>query len=284
MSHRCSICCHPKLDSINVSLVRDGTRFTAREFQISRPALDRHKRHLTTPIPIHVSTTDHSDADVVGRDRVTIQSLSELDVLMGHCERALIQATATKNFSCIIRAVKEIRACLELKVELEKEKQRNASSESRNQESRPLGDAELKIKMLQRICSWTKGFHPLKIWQLKMLHDEVMNLVQSKLPPDEIERQISLRTLGGYDLDLANRIFGIVSRGEWQGKEKEVGEAIVRQVRENLKGYPAILEHVDNAFAESLGKPSAVHPDLVSNHRTGESGRACLNSPYCGPV
>ena len=54
MSHRCSICRHPKLDSINVSLVRDGTRFTAREFQISRPALNRHKRHLTTSLPIHV--------------------------------------------------------------------------------------------------------------------------------------------------------------------------------------------------------------------------------------
>jgi hypothetical protein len=38
MSPRCSICLNPKLDLINVSLARDGTMSTARQFQISLPA------------------------------------------------------------------------------------------------------------------------------------------------------------------------------------------------------------------------------------------------------
>lgn len=54
MSPRCSICRHPKLDRINVSLLRDGTRSTVREFKISRSALDRHKHHLTDTVELKV--------------------------------------------------------------------------------------------------------------------------------------------------------------------------------------------------------------------------------------
>jgi DNA invertase Pin-like site-specific DNA recombinase len=46
MPRRCTICHHPQHEEIAVSLFRDGTRATARRFQVSRPALDRHKRHL----------------------------------------------------------------------------------------------------------------------------------------------------------------------------------------------------------------------------------------------
>jgi hypothetical protein len=54
MSVRCSICQHPLRDSINVSLLRDGTRSTARQCQVSRPALHRHKRHMSqTSVALH---------------------------------------------------------------------------------------------------------------------------------------------------------------------------------------------------------------------------------------
>lgn len=46
MPRRCTICHHPQHEEIAVSLFRDGTRATARRFQVSRPALDRHKTHL----------------------------------------------------------------------------------------------------------------------------------------------------------------------------------------------------------------------------------------------
>lgn len=42
---RCTICAHPRHRQITEALARLGTRATARQFRVSRPALDRHKRH-----------------------------------------------------------------------------------------------------------------------------------------------------------------------------------------------------------------------------------------------
>jgi resolvase-like protein len=50
MPRRCSICHHPQQEEIAISLFRDGTRATARRFQVSLPSLDRHKRHLPDAI------------------------------------------------------------------------------------------------------------------------------------------------------------------------------------------------------------------------------------------
>ena len=58
MSARCAICRHPLCDSINVSLRRDGTRCTTREFQVWRPALNRHKRHIWTSVPIAIQYSE----------------------------------------------------------------------------------------------------------------------------------------------------------------------------------------------------------------------------------
>jgi hypothetical protein len=87
MSVRCSICQHPLRSSIDVSLVRDGTRSTARQFQISRPALDRHKHHVRTSVPIQARSTGGQTADGVTRPDDSHSLLSELDVLMRRCER-----------------------------------------------------------------------------------------------------------------------------------------------------------------------------------------------------
>jgi hypothetical protein len=122
MSSRCSICKHPKRDSIDVSLVRDGTRSTAREFQISRPALDRHKRHLTVSVERQTGATSDQRAEAVENPNGADSSLSQLDGLMKHCEQTLIQARSTKNLSHVLRSLKEIRACLELKAKLETQK------------------------------------------------------------------------------------------------------------------------------------------------------------------
>ena len=112
-----------------------------------------------------------------------------------------------------------------------------------------------------------------------------MSLVPSKSPADEIVRQITLRTLYGSDLSLLERLFGGVRKEEWQGREHEVAQAIVWDLPEGLKGDPDLLQRVDNAFAESLGKRPAPHQDAVAYHLVGElSDPACLNSPYCGPA
>ena len=168
---RCSICRHPLCDSINVSLRRDGTRSTAREFHVSRPALDRHIRHIWSSVPNQAHSTGDPGADVVARPDNPHSLLARLDVLMRRCEQALIQPTASGDFGQVLRVVKELRSCLELRVKLEAQKSRDVSSVPAHQPRRTLGNAELSIRSLQKICCLTRDFHPLKLWQLKTLHD-----------------------------------------------------------------------------------------------------------------
>jgi hypothetical protein len=210
MSARCSICRHPLRDSINVSLLRDGTRSTARQFQVSRPALDRHKRHVRTSVPIQARAAGVQTADFVARPDGTHSRLSELDVLMRRCEEALIQETASGDFGQVLRVIKELRSCLELRVKLEAQKSRDVFAVPAHQPRRALGDAELSIRSLQKLCRLTRGFHPLKLWQLNTLHDQIMSLVPSKSPADEIVRQLTLRTSHGSDVSLLERLFGVV--------------------------------------------------------------------------
>jgi hypothetical protein len=66
MLSRCSICRHPQRDLIDVSLLRDGTRAAARQYQVSRPALDRHTRHLTISSQIQ-STAAEQGAEATAR-------------------------------------------------------------------------------------------------------------------------------------------------------------------------------------------------------------------------
>jgi hypothetical protein len=46
MARRCTICYHAQVEEINAAFTRDGSRPTARQFQISRAALDRHRKHI----------------------------------------------------------------------------------------------------------------------------------------------------------------------------------------------------------------------------------------------
>ena len=201
---------------------------------------------------------------------------------MRRCEQALTQQTASGDFGQVLRVVKEMRSCLELRVKLEAQTRRDVSSVPAYQPRDALGDAGRNIKSLQWLCRLTRGFHPLKLWQLKALHDQVMSLLPSKSPADEIVRQITLRTSYGRDVSLVERLFGGV-RGE-ECEEQDVAQAIVRDIRVGLKEYPDLLQRVDNAFAESLGKRPAPQQGTVGYHLVGKlSGPGCLNSPYCGP-
>jgi len=58
MAPGCSICRHQQRALIDVSLLREGTRFTARQFQVSRPSLDRHKKHLSQSVAIADQTRE----------------------------------------------------------------------------------------------------------------------------------------------------------------------------------------------------------------------------------
>src|SRR5437879_2021715 len=114
MSSRCSICRHLQRDSIDVSVLRDGTRSTARQFQVSRPALDRHKRHLTRV----VAGADESPT-VSTAGGGSSSTLLRLEALIRHCEEAVSEARADKKLPAALRAIRELRAHLELKCKLE---------------------------------------------------------------------------------------------------------------------------------------------------------------------
>jgi hypothetical protein len=119
MSPRCSICRHPQRALIDVSVLRDGTRLTAREFRVSRPSLDRHKRHLS-----QIVAADQAQVFATRNDGA-IPLLSRLDVMIRHCESALSQAQANRNFSCAMRAIRELRGYFELKCKLESDERKH---------------------------------------------------------------------------------------------------------------------------------------------------------------
>jgi hypothetical protein len=144
MSSRCSICRHPERASIDVSVLRDGTRLTARQFQVSRPSLDRHKRHLS-----QIVAADQAQVVATSNDGA-IPLLSRLDIMIRHCESALSQAQANKNFPGAMRAIRELRAYFELKCKVESEERKHRwlpqdrpEQESRASESlqQPIQDA-----------------------------------------------------------------------------------------------------------------------------------------------
>ena len=137
MSLRCSICPHPKLDLINVSLLRDGTRSTVREFQISRSALDRHKRHLKDSVEFQAGPTPAEPLSNAQGDPV----LSQLEVMIRHSENTISQAVAAKDFRIVTRAMREQRAQLELKNKIVSERRNHRLVAGRADQKSPAIEA-----------------------------------------------------------------------------------------------------------------------------------------------
>jgi hypothetical protein len=145
MSLRCSICRHPKLDLINVSLLRDGTRSTVREFQISRSALDRHKRHLTDSVEFQVDgRAEHRAGPTPAETLSNAQGdpvLSQLEVMIRHSENTISQAVAAKDFRIVTRAMREQRAQLELKNKIVSERRNHRRFAGRADQKSPAIEA-----------------------------------------------------------------------------------------------------------------------------------------------
>jgi uncharacterized protein (DUF111 family) len=82
MPRRCTICHHPQHEDIAVSVFRDGTRTTARRFQVSRSALDRHKRHF------HVRIVEAQQAEAVCEPTLKVRSHPAVScaIYTHHCQ------------------------------------------------------------------------------------------------------------------------------------------------------------------------------------------------------
>jgi hypothetical protein len=114
----CTICRHPQLEEIAVSLVRNGTRDTARRFGMSRSALDRHKKHLPSTL-----VKAHEAKEVAAASSV----LSQLRELVSDCRIIAGKAQAARQWSQATAALREVRSTLELLARLEMEIQKNKS-------------------------------------------------------------------------------------------------------------------------------------------------------------
>lgn len=268
MSTRCTICRNPQRESIDVSLLQDGTRSTARQYCVSRPALDRHKRHVGKGVGGACESIKLSAAV-----KEAAPSNLRLEALIRHCEAAVSQAQADKNLPGLLRALKELRAYLELTAKFEEEALKNegratdTDPQKPQKQSPPASEEEISLRALNNLYWFTKGFHPLKIWQLKNMFQSLSRLAQAKLDAREIAEQMTLRDVGGtpgVDVSFAERVFGILRHEEWKGQEEEVARSIAETLRNDLKGYPSILRQLDLALIRSISEPPA--------RRTIESG------------
>lgn len=125
---------------INVSLLRDGTRSTVRQFQISRSALDRHKHHLTASVEFPIDGSgDHRAAptpEALSETRGDLV-LSQLEVMIRRSENAINQALADRDFRIVMPAMREQRAQLELKNKIVSERLKHSLFAGRPDQKSP---------------------------------------------------------------------------------------------------------------------------------------------------
>src|SRR5215469_3004826 len=125
MSARCSICRHPPRDSINVSLLRDGTRSTG-------SAISGIAALPAPPQAAHVANQcrPSRSGGVANRDSA-IPLRSRIEGSIQCCENLFKQAQANNDSPGMMRAMRELRGHLELSCEVEKRgfKGRNSRSD-----------------------------------------------------------------------------------------------------------------------------------------------------------
>jgi hypothetical protein len=133
MAGRCKICSDTRVAEIDAALAKIGTRKTARQFTISLPALDRHKRHSAEK-QLSVARTPE---DV----------LSTLGQLLTDALRGKDASTREKVNSCI-RALGKML-----------EQGASVRKQERN----------LDLEIAQLVSDATLGFDPQEIGRLRAL-------------------------------------------------------------------------------------------------------------------
>lgn len=171
MPRRCTICHHPQHEEIAVSLFRDGTRPTARRFQLSLPALDRHKGHLPGTI------INALQAEVVSE---ATSLLARVENLMHECEKIAAAAKLEKNWAAATSALREARGCLELLGKLRGELQQPGSLHLHKHEhvhtsETATSEAEVELMISQHVAAATNNFDSAEIARLKGLWELASN-------------------------------------------------------------------------------------------------------------
>jgi hypothetical protein len=165
MPRRCTICHHPHHEEIAVSLFRNGTRATARRFQVSRPALDRHKGHLPGTI------VKAQQAELVCE---ATSLLTRVESLMQESENIAAAAKLEKNWPAATSALREARGCLELLGKLRGELQQPGALHLHKHAhahiaSQPRNEVEIDVEIARHVAAATGDFSAEEIARLKGL-------------------------------------------------------------------------------------------------------------------
>jgi len=165
MPRRCTICHHPQREEIAVSLFRDGTRATARQFQVSLAALDRHKGHLP-------GTIVRAQQVAVVCEATSL--LARVESLMQESEKIATAAKLEKNWPAATSALREARGCLELLGKLRGELQQPGALHLHKHAhaqiaSQPRNEVEIDLEIARHVAAATADFSAEEIARLKGL-------------------------------------------------------------------------------------------------------------------
>jgi hypothetical protein len=178
MPRHCTICRHPQHEEIALSLFRDGTRATARRFQVSLPALDRHKGHLPSTLARAQQAQEVMDATAL---------LARVGEVVNDARRITRQAEEREELSTALAGLKTITHSLELFGKLNGELQRGRAVQvgvAVNVLSPQPGtrsEADLDVMIAQRVSEATNGFDPAEIARLKFLAESVQQSTASPI-------------------------------------------------------------------------------------------------------
>lgn len=184
MPRRCTICHHPQHEDISISLFQDGTRATARRFQVSLPALDRHKAHLPRALVNARQANQVMDATSL---------LSRVEEVVNDARRITRQAEGKEELSTALAGLKTITHSLELFGRLKGELQSGRTLQVgvavnvSGQQPGTRSELELDVMIAQRVSEATSGFDPAEIARLKALAETVQ---QSSASPIRCSRQM----------------------------------------------------------------------------------------------
>ena len=165
MPRRCTICHHPQREEIAVSLFRDGTRATARQFQVSLAALDRHKGHLP-------GTIVRAQQVAVVCEATSL--LARVESLMQESEKIAAAAKLERNWPAATSALREARGCLELLGKVRGELQQPGALHLHkhahiHSAAQPRNEAEIELEIARHVAAATANFDAQEIFRLKGL-------------------------------------------------------------------------------------------------------------------
>ena len=167
MASACSICRHPRRDEINLSLIQNGTRPTARTFGLSKASVDRHKKHLPAQLASEPAAETATDSSTL---------LARVEQLMRESELIAAAAKGAKNWGAACAALREARTCLELLAKVRGELQSGSQFRTtvavaihNNTPVNNLADPDLDLQIALQVRDATANFDEMEIDRLRLL-------------------------------------------------------------------------------------------------------------------